>query len=166
MEKSTERKKDAGIQKDSSDETSITNKDTIIPEGNDNVLEDDVMDAILGNIPVSEEDRPEIKKIIGMSMQMGRVISPEMEIMKKMTPEHVTEFLETQKQAMQNEFKESKDTKIFLVVVLILFLVFIIALVVLLKDKPDILEKVLYTLGGLIAGIFGGYGFGKTRGNE
>lgn len=166
MEKSTERKKDAGIQKDSSDETSITDKDTIIPEGNDNVLEDDVMDAILGNIPVPEEDRPEIRKMIGMSMQMGRVISPEMEIMKKMTPEHVTEFLETQKQAMQNEFKESKDTKIFLVVVLILFLAFIIALVVLLKDKPDILEKVLYTLGGLIAGIFGGYGFGKTRGNE
>lgn len=166
MEKSTERKKDAGIQKDSSDETSITDKDTIIPEDNDNVLENDVMDAILGNIPVSEEDRPEIRKMIGMSMQMGRVISPEMEIMKKMTPEHVTEFLETQKQAMQNEFKESKDTKIFLVVVLILFLAFIIALVVLLKDKPDILEKVLYTLGGLIAGIFGGYGFGKTRGNE
>lgn len=166
MEKSTERKKDAGIQKDSSDETSITDKDTIIPEGNDNVLEDDVMDAILGNIPVSEEDRPEIKKMIGMSMQMGRVISPEMEIMKKMTPEHITEFLETQKQAMQNEFKESKDTKIFLVVVLIIFLVFIIALVVLLKDKPDILENVLYTLGGLIAGVLGGYGFGKTRGNE
>ena len=42
-------------------------------------------------------------------------------------------------------------------------MVFIVVLVFLLSDKPDVLEKVLYTLGGLIVGAFGGYGFGKTK---
>ena len=48
------------------------------------------------------------------------------------------------------------------VIVLLIALVFIVALVVLLKDNPDILEKVLYTLGGVITGAFGGYGIGKN----
>lgn len=45
----------------------------------------------------------------------------------------------------------------------LLFMIFIVILVNLLIDKPDILEKVLYTMGGLIVGAFGGYGFGKTK---
>ena len=46
------------------------------------------------------------------------------------------------------------------------FMIFIIVLVFLLGDKADILEKVLYTIGGLIVGAFGGYGFGKTKRND
>lgn len=33
----------------------------------------------------------------------------------------------------------------------------------LLKDNPDIMEKVIYAAGGLIAGPVGGYGIGKNK---
>lgn len=51
----------------------------------------------------------------------------------------------------------------FLGAMALLFMVFIVVLIVLLKDKPEILEKVLYSMGGLIVGAFGGYGFGKSK---
>ena len=89
-----------------------------------------------------------------------------MELMKKMTSQNIDTFLEGQKAAMEYEFKESRENKIFLGIVVLLFMIFIIVLVFLLGDKPDILEKVLYTIGGLIVGAFGGYGFGKTKRND
>ena len=122
-------------------------------------LED--FDSVFENMP--KEERRVIKRMVGMSMQMGGVISPEMELMKKMTPEHVSDFLDTQKKAMENQFKEKKDNKIFLFAVLLVALIFIVVLIALLKDKPEVMEKVLFTLGGLITGLFGGYGIGKTK---
>lgn len=119
------------------------------------------IDDVLKNVP--KEERRIIKRTIGMSMQMGSAMSPEMELMKKMTPEHVSEFLSTQKEAMQNDYKEKNYNKLFLLLVLLISLVFIILLIYLLKNNPEILEKVLILLGGLIPGLFGGYGFGKTK---
>lgn len=115
---------------------------------------------------IPQEARHEVKKMIGMSMQMGGVISPQMELMKKMTPEHVSEFLIGQREALNNEFKESRENKIFAGFVLVVIMIFIVIIVVLLKENPEIMEKVLYTLGGLITGLLGGYGFGKTKRNE
>lgn len=122
------------------------------------------LDSILENMP--KEERHEVRKMIGMSMQMGGVISPQMELMKKMTPEHVSDFLDTQKKAMENQFKESRENKVFLFAVLLVTLVFVILLIFLLKDKPEVMEKVLFTLGGLITGLFGGYGIGKAKNDD
>ena len=95
------------------------------------------LDSILENMP--KEERHEVRKMIGMSMQMGGVISPQMELMKKMTPEHVSDFLDTQKKAMENQFKESRENKVFLFAVLLVTLVFVILLIFLLKDKPEVM---------------------------
>lgn len=132
----------------------------------DEKFEDAVINDVIEKVP--EEDRHEVKKMMTMSMQMGRVMSasPEMELMKKMTSQNIDTFPEGQKAAMEYEFKESRENKIFLGIVVLLFMIFIIVLVFLLGDKPDILEKVLYTIGGLIVGAFGGYGFGKTKRND
>ena len=119
------------------------------------------MREILEGIP--KEARHGVKQMIGMSMQMGGVISPQLELMKKMTTENVTEFLQGQREANNNQFKESRDNKIFLAFIVVVVLVFVTVLVILLKGNPDILEKVLYTLGGLVAGLLGGYGYGKTK---
>ena len=51
-------------------------------------------------------------------------------------------------------------------VILLIVVAFIIILISMLKDKPDIMEKVLYASGGLIAGALGGYGFGKSKRDE
>lgn len=119
------------------------------------------LSEILEDVP--KEVRHEVKRMVAMSMQMGGVISPQLELMKKMTTENVTEFLQGQREVSNNQFKESRDNKIFLVIVLLMVLIFVTVLVILLKGNPDMLEKVLYTLGGLVAGLFGGYGYGKSK---
>jgi hypothetical protein len=45
-------------------------------------------------------------------------------------------------------------------------MVFFILLVILLKDIPDVMEKIIYIVGGVVIGAFGGYGFGKNRNDE
>ena len=117
---------------------------------------------------IPEEDRHEVKRMMSMTMQMGKVMSasPEMELMKKMTSQNIETFLNGQKDAMAYQFKEARENKIFLGIMVLLFMVFIVVLINILSDKPDILEKVLYTMGGLIVGAFGGYGFGKTKKDE
>ena len=119
------------------------------------------MKDVLESIP--QEARRTVKQMVGMSMQMGGVISPQLELMKKMTTENVTEFLQGQREAANNQFRESRDNKIFLAFIVVVVLIFVTVLVILLKEKPDILENVLYTLGGLVAGLLGGYGYGKTK---
>ena len=129
----------------------------------DERFEDAVINDVIEKVP--EEDRHEVRKMMSMTMQMGRVMSasPEMELMKRMTPKHIEMFLDGQKEAMTYQFKAERESKIFLGIMVLLFMIFIVVLVTLLIDKPDILEKVLYTMGGLIVGAFGGYGFGKTK---
>lgn len=131
-------------------------------KASENII-DDELDAILDHIP--KEERHEVKRMIGMSMQMGGVISPQLELMKKMTPEHVTDFLQGQREATQYQFKESRDSKLFRCVILLMVLIFVLILIILLKDQPETMEKVLYAAGGFAAGILGGYGAGRIKGN-
>ena len=49
---------------------------------------------------------------------------------------------------------------------MIVAMVFFILLVILLKDIPDVMEKIIYIVGGVVIGAFGGYGFGKNRNDE
>lgn len=86
-------------------------------------------------------------------------------IVKKITPEHIDKYLDGTKLELQESYKEKHERKIFNLLILIVALVFIIVLTWMLKDNEAILEKILYTLGGLVAGAFGGYGYGK-KSNE
>lgn len=124
----------------------------------------DDIDEILEDIP--KEARHEVKKMIGMSMQMSGRLSPEYELMKKMTPENVSEFLEGQKLESQHQFQANRDNKILLGFSLVVVLIFIVVLVIILRDNPDTMEKVLYALIGLVTGLFGGYGFGRRKSEE
>ena len=126
-------------------------------------FEDAVIDDVVQKVP--EEDRHEVRRMMSWTMQMGKAMSssPEMELMKNMTSKNIDKYLDGQQAAMQYQFKEGRENKIFLGAMALLFMVFIVVLIVFLKDKPDILEKVLYSMGGLIVGAFGGYGFGKSK---
>mgnify|MGYP004649351227 CR=1 FL=1 len=87
----------------------------------DEKFEDAVINDVIEKVP--EEDRHEVKKMMTMSMQMGRVMSasPEMELMKKMTSQNIETFLDGQKSAMEYQFKEARDNKIFIgIVVMVL----------------------------------------------
>lgn len=95
-------------------------------------------------------------------------MSQENEIAKKITPEHITEYLGGAREQMRNSYKERHERKIFTTVLVALSLVFFVAIIVLLRDNPDVLEKIIYTVGGVVIGAFGGYGFGsrKSKGDE
>lgn len=73
------------------------------------------------------------------------------------------EIVENSKNACvkYNLFKKALFLDVMAVVIIV-----IVVIVILLKDKADIVEKVLYAMGGLIIGAIGGYGFGKTKGDS
>ncbi len=124
------------------------------------VLPDELSNALEEMPP---EVRKHVEKFMISSVQMGGIVRPENAVSKKITEEHITEFLEGSKQQMIEQYKEEHENKIFKGFVLVLILVFITVVIVLLKNTPDVMEKVLYTLGGVLGGALGGYGYGKTK---
>lgn len=125
-------------------------------------LPEEVLNDILEDVP--EEHRKKVEKmIIASSVQMRGMISPEATVMNKITGEHITEYLQGARQEMENTFDERKQNRIFTFLTLIFAMIFFIIIILLLKDKPDFMEKIIYSFVSLVAGAIGGYGFGKSR---
>ena len=122
------------------------------------------IDEILEGVP--EEHKKTIQKLIISSIQMRGMISSENEVAKKITEEHITQYLEGSKLEMENSYEEKKHKKILVFLTIFLTMAFIVVIILLLKDIPDIMEKIIYTIGGLVAGAIGGYGFGKFKNDE
>ena len=98
------------------------------------------------------------------SVQMRSISSsPEAMVMKKLTPEHISQFLDGASQEMKNSYKEKFHKKIFTFLTMIVAMIFFVVIIILLKDAPDVMEKVLYAVGGVCAGAFGGYGLAKKQ---
>lgn len=113
---------------------------------------------------VPPEHRKVIERMmISSSVQMRSIVSPETAVMKKITEEHISQYLDGAEQEMKNSYKEKFHKKVFTFLSMIIAMIFFIIIIVLLKDVPDIMEKVIYTVGGVIAGAFGGYGLGKNQ---
>ena len=129
----------------------------------DGVNTDEIFES-LEDVP--EEKRKVIEKLMVSSFQMRGMISPENTISKKITEEHISQYLEGAREDMKNSYAEKKQRKIFLFLSMLISMIFFVIVIVILKDKPDIMEKIIYTLGGLVAGAFGGYGFGKKKSDD
>ena len=115
---------------------------------------------VLDTLPV--EQRTTIVRFFSQAVLFNRS-SPEAEIAKKISSEHITQLLDQDKQAMEYEYKDSQSRRKYQIISISVVCVVVIALVLILKDSPDTLEKVLIGLGGVIAGAAGGYGIGKTK---
>lgn len=137
-------------------------KELIETENNDETREK--IDDMIGN--VSEEDRSVIEKMMISSVQMRGMISSENEVSKKITEEHITQYLEGSRADMEHSYDEKKQRKIFYFLIMTFAMIFFIVVIVLLKDVPEVMEKIIYTVGGLVAGAFGGYGVGRNRNDE
>ena len=133
---------------------------TVKEDEHEEMLSDELSE-VLEDMP--PEVRKHVEKFMISSVQMGGIMRPENAISKKITEKHITEFLDGSRQQMKEEYKERHESKIFKCVILIIMLIFIIAVIVLLKETPQIMEMVLYTLAGVFGGALGGYGYGKTR---
>lgn len=123
-------------------------------------LPDEVAEA-LKDVP--EAQKRTIEEHMISFMQMRSVSSPETEAMKKITSEHITSYMDIMHEDMRKGYEEKKHNKIFVTIALVLVMIFIIVIIILLKSTPDIMEKVIYTAGGFITGIIGGYGLGKRK---
>lgn len=133
-------------------------------KSSDNLEDLENIDEILEGVP--EEHKKTIQKLIISSIQMRGMISSENEVAKKITEEHITQYLEGTKLEMENSYEEKKHKKILVFLTIFLTMAFIVVIILLLKDIPDIMEKIIYTIGGLAAGAIGGYGFGKFKNDE
>lgn len=90
-------------------------------------------------------------------------LSQENEVAKKIDANHITSYLEGAREQMQHEYKERHERKIYNAILVFGGLAFLLLLIVLLQDKPDILEKIIYVVTSFVAGAFGGYGLGKQK---
>lgn len=151
----------------------MSDKNSKMTKASDNINEEDEqilegfpkdIEEILEGMP--EDQRKHVRQMVVSSFQMGGMIPTENTISKKITEDHITQFLEGSKINMEHSYAEKKQRKIFAVVAMILTMGFIIAIIVILKDNPDIMEKIIYTIAGLIAGAFGGYGIGKRKNSD
>ena len=133
-------------------------------EGDSGVEE---LEGIIGDIDEIPEDvKKQVKRlVVQQSFRMMGIerISQENEISKKINAEHITNFLDSAKEQMQNDYKERHERKIFITVLMFLALAFFITIIVLLKSDKEILEKIIYSVASLVAGAFGGYGFGRHK---
>lgn len=120
-------------------------------------------------LPDMDDAEQQMKLMVQQTFGMMGIsqISQENEIAKKIGPEHITEYLAGARENMQNTFKERHESKIFTALLVALALVFFVVIIILLRENSDLLEKIIYSVGGLIAGAFGGYGFGRhKKGND
>ena len=101
--------------------------------------------------------------MISSSVQMRSIVSPETAVMKKITTEHISQYLNGAEQEMKNSYAEKFHKKVFTFLSMIVAMIFFVIIIILLKEIPDVMEKVIYAVGGVIAGAFGGYGLGKNQ---
>lgn len=127
------------------------------------MLPEELSDALEEMPP---EVRKHVEKFMISSVQMGGIVRPENAVSKKITEKHISEFLDGSRQQMLEQYKEEHENKIFKGIVLVIVLAFIIAIIVLLKSTPEVMEKVLYAIVGLLSGALGGYGYGKSKRDE
>ena len=110
------------------------------------------LEDVLDSVP--PEHRKVIEKMmISSSVQMRSMVSPETTVMKKLTSEHISRYLDGAELEIKSIYFFNNDCRNG----------FFIIIVVLLKDTPDIMEKFIYTVGGVVIGAFGGYRFGKNK---
>ncbi len=123
------------------------------------------LEEVLDSVP--PEHRKIIERMMISSVQMRSIASPpEAVVMKKLTPEHISQFLDGASQEMQKSYAERFHKKVFTFLTMIVAMIFFVVIIMLLRDDTDVMEKVIYAVGGVCAGAFGGYGLAKKSGDD
>lgn len=117
---------------------------------------------VLSDLP--EPKRKEVTRIMMAGFSMISRTSPEGEIAKKITPDHISSMLNAQEKGMDYTYKENQHRMIFLVVILFLVLAAIILVIYLLKDNnAEAMTQILTALISATLGAAGGYGIGSRK---
>ena len=100
-----------------------------------------------------------------MMMSQGSVPNPVMvKLVDKFTPEHITLLLRSQDRDAEREHKSLTTGRIYQIVCLVIGVALFAFLVWFLSgSNPDLLEKLVTLLVGLIGGFGGGFALGSRR---
>lgn len=121
----------------------------------------DEMSEIIDALPA--ENRETVRQLLVSQVSMMARVSPDMEIAKKVTSEHITDVLKTQDKGMTYTYKEHQHKMIFTGIVFALAIGTVFGLIAILQSTPDIMEKVLIGFLGFAAGALGGYGYRSSK---
>lgn len=115
---------------------------------------------VLNELP--DPQRKEVTRMIASFSMISRS-SPEGEIAKKITPDHISTMLEAQQKGMDYTYKDRQHQKIFFVAILLIVIVAVIVIIMLLKDNPEAMMQILTALISATLGAAGGYGIGAKK---
>lgn len=132
--------------------------DALMPDGVDEALEQSISDP---------DARRHVKQAIVHEFGMIAQISPQTGLMKKITSDHITEYLKIEEKSLDYSFKDSKQSKYFFLLVLLIVSVVLIMIIHLLKDSnPDQMERLITILVSGALGASGGFGLGYKKGKD
>jgi len=85
-------------------------------------------------------------------------------------PEHRKKQLENDEQAEYYRFQKTKlehnkyiADRLFTFFSMMMAAGLVVTVLFLFRDTPEMVEKILVAVGGLVAGVIGGYGIGKSK---
>ena len=97
-------------------------------------------------------------------------VSPQLELMRRLTPENIDHYFESQNLYTQLTYKGDRDNKIMVITCVLLAIVTIFGVIILLHDLPETMENILLSIIslfiGLIGGGAGGYSLGLSKKNS
>lgn len=126
---------------------------------------DNEIEQLLNDIP--EDVKEEIVEgITAIRKTQSMSFPPEALVMTKVNEEHISEFLAASRENMRKSYEEKRNNKFFLSFLILVALAFVITIIVLLKDQPQIMEKIIYIFLGFLGGVAGGYGLGRKSGSN
>lgn len=91
---------------------------------------------------------------------------PGMEISNKITPEHINQMLATEDKKVDIALKDRHEDRIFKFAITFIAVIAIGVLCVVFKDNIESLQKIIIPILSFLAGVVGGYGYGKTKRDE
>ena len=90
------------------------------------ILDDPELEQALESVPPQE--RKVIERMMVSSFQMRGVSSPETAVMKKITEEHITKYLEGAEIDMKNSYTEKFHKKVFTFLTIVVAMIFLLLL--------------------------------------
>lgn len=154
------------------DEIGLAGKEREKPlEDEKNILvpaseEDDIpeeFEAIMEELPAETKKRMHRMMVQEFGMIGISQASQESAIAKKITPEHITEYLGGAREQMQKEYTDRFHQKLFITIWVVVALLFFFGVMFLFKESPDEINSILIPVATFLAGIFGGYGVGRRK---
>lgn len=138
-------------------------KDIATASEHDGIPEE--MAEVLSELP--EPQRKEMTRMMTAQFSMISRTSPEGEIAKKITSEHISSMLDAQKKGLDYTYKENQHRMVFFTIILLIVIGAIIAIIVLLRDSnSEAMTQILTALISAALGAAGGYGIGVKNRND